>query len=57
MMKAAIYSRFSTDMQRDESIEDQVRGCKKFITQEDWQGSGIREVIATGRVGEPAKKA
>ena len=24
MMRAAIYARFSTDMQRDQSIEDQV---------------------------------
>ena len=36
-MKAAIYARFSTDMQRDQSIDDQVRGCKKFITQEGWE--------------------
>lgn len=26
-MRAAIYARFSTDMQRDESIEDQIRVC------------------------------
>ena len=36
-MRAAVYARFSTDMQRDQSIEDQVRGCKKFIAQEDWE--------------------
>jgi site-specific DNA recombinase len=28
-MKAALYSRFSTDRQRDASIEDQVRECER----------------------------
>ena len=35
-MKAAIYARYSTDLQRDESIEDQIRVCKDKLTQEGW---------------------
>ena len=39
-LKAAIYARFSTDMQRDESIEDQERLCREYAAR-----NGI-EVIA-----------
>ncbi|MET0106192.1 MAG: recombinase family protein [Sedimenticola sp.] len=35
-MKAAIYSRYSTDMQRDQSIEDQVRICTQYAEREKW---------------------
>jgi DNA invertase Pin-like site-specific DNA recombinase len=28
-MKAALYARFSTDLQRAASIEDQFRNCRK----------------------------
>ena len=34
--KAAIYARFSSDMQREESIDAQVRACKEFATKEDY---------------------
>ena len=34
-MKAAIYARFSTDMQRDESIDDQVRVCRNRAQHEN----------------------
>ena len=30
-MRTAVYARFSTDLQRDASIEDQVRSCKERI--------------------------
>lgn len=33
-MNAVIYARFSSDMQREESIEAQVRACKYFAQQE-----------------------
>jgi len=36
-MRAAIYARYSTDLQRDASIEDQVRLCKQRIEREGWQ--------------------
>jgi len=34
--RVAIYARFSTDMQRDESIEDQVRTCRARADREGW---------------------
>jgi len=37
MIRAAIYARYSSDNQRDASIEDQVRQCKARILQEQWQ--------------------
>ena len=35
-MRAAIYARYSTDQQRDASIEDQVRLCRERIEREGW---------------------
>ena len=32
-----IYARYSTDMQREASIEDQVRVCERLIKDRDWQ--------------------
>jgi DNA invertase Pin-like site-specific DNA recombinase len=32
--RAAIYARFSTDMQRDSSIEDQIRSCREYATRQ-----------------------
>ena len=34
-LKAAIYARFSTDLQRDESIEDQIRSCRDHASYQD----------------------
>lgn len=36
-MKAAIYSRFSTDRQTDSSIADQVRVCTEYAARQGWQ--------------------
>ncbi len=36
-MRAVIYARYSSDNQRDASIEDQVRLCRRRIEQEEWQ--------------------
>jgi site-specific DNA recombinase len=36
-MRAAIYARYSSDNQRDASIEDQVRQCRARIDEEEWQ--------------------
>ena len=36
-MRAAIYARYSSDNQREASIEDQVRLCRKLIDHEGWQ--------------------
>ncbi len=35
-MRAAIYARYSSENQREASIEDQVRQCKAFIEQQGW---------------------
>ena len=35
-MRAVIYARYSSDRQRDASIEDQVRLCRTRIAQEGW---------------------
>jgi site-specific DNA recombinase len=37
MMRAAIYARYSSDNQRDASIEDQVRVCSARINSEGWR--------------------
>ena len=36
-MRAAIYCRFSTDKQRDESTEDQERVCREYARREGWE--------------------
>ena len=35
-MRAAIYARYSSDQQRDASIEDQIEVCRRYIDREDW---------------------
>jgi DNA invertase Pin-like site-specific DNA recombinase len=36
MMRAVIYARFSSELQRDESIEDQVEVCRRLIERQGW---------------------
>lgn len=36
-MKAAVYSRFSTDRQNESSIADQVRVCAEYAGRQGWQ--------------------
>ena len=36
-MRAVIYARYSSDLQRDASIEDQIRVCKQLIKREGWR--------------------
>lgn len=33
-LRAAIYARFSTDMQRDDSIDDQMRSCRDYAARQ-----------------------
>ena len=40
-MKTAIYARYSTDMQSEASIEDQIRVCKMRAEKEGWQITNI----------------
>ena len=35
-MRAATYARFSTDKQRDASIEDQIRNCRNYAHRQEW---------------------
>ncbi|ASL41691.1 MULTISPECIES: recombinase family protein [Acetobacteraceae] len=35
-MKVALYARYSSDNQRDASIEDQLRLCREFAARQDW---------------------
>ena len=42
-LRAAIYARFSTDMQRDASIDDQVRTCRDYAKR---QGLEVIEVFS-----------
>src|SRR3954466_399966 len=35
-MRAVIYARYSTDLQREASIEDQVRVCRQLVDRESW---------------------
>jgi hypothetical protein len=34
-MRAAVYARFSSENQREQSIEDQVRVCRTFAVREE----------------------
>lgn len=42
-MRAVIYARYSSDLQRDASIDDQVRVCRARADKEGWQ---VVEVFA-----------
>jgi site-specific DNA recombinase len=46
-MRAAIYARYSSDNQRDASIEDQVRQCRARIDEEEWQRGEVYSDHAT----------
>lgn len=35
-MRIAIYARYSSDNQRDASMEDQIRICREYATRERW---------------------
>ncbi|MDT8855235.1 recombinase family protein [Paracoccaceae bacterium Fryx2] len=66
-LRAAIYARFSTDMQRDASIEDQIRSCRDHAARQGLQvvevysdramsgaslmRSGMQKLLRDGRSG------
>lgn len=35
-LRAAIYARYSSNNQRDESLDDQIRICRRLIAEKDW---------------------
>lgn len=45
-MNGVIYARYSSDNQREESIEGQLRECKEYAER---NGITILETISTGR--------
>ncbi|MCA0851566.1 recombinase family protein, partial [Salipiger thiooxidans] len=46
-LRAVIYARYSTDLQRDASIEDQVRACRTLATRQGYDVSEIYTDRAT----------
>ena len=40
-MRAAIYARYSSNNQRDASIDDQVRQCRKRLDNEGWRQTEV----------------
>ncbi|PJF08402.1 recombinase family protein, partial [Pseudorhodobacter sp. MZDSW-24AT] len=46
-LRVAIYARFSTDKQRDASIEDQIDSCRELAAREGWQIVGTYHDRAT----------
>ena len=42
-MRAVIYARYSTELQREASIEDQIRQCRAFILGKSWNFVGSYE--------------
>src|SRR5579872_1575298 len=48
-MRAVIYARYSTDLQREASIEDQVRVCRQRIKREGWKlGATYSDAASSG---------
>jgi DNA invertase Pin-like site-specific DNA recombinase len=46
-LRVAIYARFSTDKQRDASIEDQIDSCRELAAREGWHINGTYHDRAT----------
>ncbi|VDC19221.1 hypothetical protein XINFAN_00117 [Pseudogemmobacter humi] len=41
MPKAALYARYSSDLQSPESIDDQIRECREFAARKGWDVAQI----------------
>ena len=48
MTRAALYARYSSDNQREASIEDQFRLCREHAARERWQIVGLSTSTETG---------
>lgn len=46
-LRAALYARFSTDMQRDASIDDQIRACREYAAKQGLDGVEVFSDRAT----------
>src|SRR5690242_327578 len=51
MTKYVIYSRYSSDLQSPDSIEDQKRKCREYANREGWQEVRSYEDAAISGVG------
>src|SRR5690242_12756850 len=40
-MRAVIYARYSSDLQREASIEDQVEVCQRYAQAQGWRAMGM----------------
>lgn len=49
MLKAVIYARFSSDMQREESIDAQVRACKAYAKSKGY--TVVKEYVDEAKSG------
>jgi len=43
MMRAVVYARYSSEMQREASIEDQIRQCQAFLAGKGWTFARVYE--------------
>ena len=48
-MRAAIYARYSSDLQSEASIDDQLRICRRLIEREGWRECAVyRDAAISG---------
>ena len=56
MTRAALYARYSSDLQREASIEDQFRICREHAEREGWTVSATyRDAAISGASAREAK--
>ena len=53
-MRAVIYSRFSSTLQREASIEDQVEVCRRHAVQQGWTVTEIYTDAAISGASAPS---
>ena len=47
-LRAAIYARFSSDLQRDRSIDDQIAVCRDYAARHGFHCGGFSDRAVTG---------
>lgn len=53
--RCAIYARYSSDLQRESSIEDQIRRCREYALRQGWQV--VEELVSADRAVSAASVA
>lgn len=53
-MRAVIYARYSSDLQREASIEDQIEVCRRYAEAQGWSIVGTYKDTKTRRSAAPA---